>query len=327
MVRISYFTPLMNRRRFLLSTLALPLLGRAVAQAASDCVVHGAPPDRKWSWPTEEAACQRMFLIGDWGTRGALQHKVAAAMNTTAESRGSISAIISVGDNIYPSGVESADDPLWASSFEKVYTGPQLNVPWIAVLGNHDYRKRVLAQVEYGQRNKKWIMPSTYFSHVVADPSGVRTRLICLDTQQLLQRNDGWKDQLAWLDRELQNDHDAHWNLVIGHHPMRSYGHYKDNAWMLNELRPRFAKGGIDAYVCGHDHDLQIIDHPDDPFLCVVTGGGGGCRPTNWGEHTVAAATNGGFARWSATRERASFTLVNSNAELVGVAVRNVKQR
>lgn len=310
----------MNRRRFLLTSLTLPLWSRAIALAASDCVVNGAPDGKTWSWPTEDAAAQRMFLIGDWGTRGALQRRVAEAMTQAVKDRGAVEAIISTGDNIYPSGVDSADDPLWASTFEQIYASEQLNVPWVAVLGNHDYRKRVLAQVEYGRRNRNWVMPATYFTHRVTSPSGVRTRLICMDTQQLLQKADGWKEQMEWLDRSLQRDPADHWNLVIGHHPMRSYGHYRDNDWMLRELKPRFTHAGVDAYFCGHDHDLQIIDHPDDDLLCVVTGGGGGCRSTTWGQHTVAAATGGGFARWSATTSKASITLINARAELVGVA-------
>lgn len=46
----------------------------------------------------------------------------------------------SPGDNIYEEGVESVTDPLWSSRYCSVYTDPSiLDIPWYAILGNHDY--------------------------------------------------------------------------------------------------------------------------------------------------------------------------------------------
>jgi len=317
----------MNRRRFLAASLLLPLAGRTLLHAGDACAVHGAPAGLTWDWVTEEADRQRMFLIGDWGTRGSLQKRVAAAMEKVAAERGDISHVISTGDNIYPSGVESADDPLWASTFENVYTGPHLQVPWIAVLGNHDYRKRFMAQVEYGKINPRWVMPAPYFARRIKGAGELGTSVICLDTQQLLQKTDGWKDQLSWLEAELPKHTDSTWILVIGHHPIRSYGHYGNNAWLLSNVRPLLNQGRVDAYICGHDHDQQLIKYPDDTFHCLVTGGGGGCRSTAWGEHTIAAATNGGFAKWSASRNNAHLSLINAEGNPVGNVALRPQQR
>ena len=47
--------------------------------------------------------------------------------------------VVSVGDNFYEGGLNAADDPEFAQSFTDVYTHETLQVPWHAILGNHDY--------------------------------------------------------------------------------------------------------------------------------------------------------------------------------------------
>ena len=48
-------------------------------------------------------------------------------------------------------GLTSADDPAFNSSWANLYSDPNLQRPWHLVLGNHDYRGDVLAQVRSGQ--------------------------------------------------------------------------------------------------------------------------------------------------------------------------------
>jgi hypothetical protein len=58
------------------------------------------------------------LVVGDWGRDGRFgQREVAAQMGRTA-SDVAAAFIISVGDNFYPDGVTSTDDPRWQSSFE-----------------------------------------------------------------------------------------------------------------------------------------------------------------------------------------------------------------
>ncbi len=259
----------------------------------------------------------QLYLIGDWGSRSKTQRTVAEAMGALALQDGSPLRIISVGDNIYPNGVDSVDDPLWTSTFEDVYTQVGIkDVPWVAVLGNHDYRKSISAQIAYSKKNPRWIMPSQYFVQTLTGTSGATVALICLDTQMLLQKKTGWKDQLAWLEQSMAEQASATWKIVVGHHPMRSYGHYGDQDWMLKQVRPLMK--GADLYACGHDHDLQIIGHPEDGFHCIVTGAGGGCRSTRWGTRTIAAATNGGFVRLDFDQQLMNLALISANGAVVG---------
>lgn len=279
----------MNRRELLTALLALPIgLNRAFAA----CEVVGAPSSKPSV--VVPSALDSLFVIGDWGTGGSLQKKVARAMNETALAGAKPLAVVSVGDNIYPSGVQSATDGQWKSKYEDVYALSGLDgLDWIAVLGNHDYRGSVTAQIEYGKANRRWKMPAPYYVMPCVQRETILT-LFCLDTQQILQKTSGWKDQLAWLENELTKCNTP-WKVVVGHHPMRSYGHYQDQAWMLEHVKPLLDSARVQAYLCGHDHDLQIVKNQSDSFTCIVSGGGGGCRSTVWGRNTQAAWAGGGF--------------------------------
>lgn len=238
----------------------------------------------------------RFLVIGDWGTGGRQQRRVAKGMSAAAENN-ELTAIVSTGDNIYPSGVDSAYDAQWKSKFENIYNLPGLNVPWIAVLGNHDHRKNPDAQIEYGTVNSNWIMPSRFFAKSYANTKrGTTTKVafFCLDTQPIMADPSGAKVQLDWLDRAMRET-EATWKVVVGHHPIRSYGHYKDQSALIKYLKPILDERDADLYLCGHDHDLQVIEHPSDSFTCVVSGSGGGKRPTSRGNHSLFAQSIPGF--------------------------------
>ena len=134
----------------------------------------------------------------------------------------------------------------------------------------------------------------------------------------LLQKKPGWKEQLEWAEKTLAAQKSETWRLVVGHHPMRSYGHYGDQKWMLSQVKPIMEEHGADVYLAGHDHDLQIIDPPEDDFVSVVTGAGGGCRSTRWGEHSVAAATGGGFVRLDMDEKALRMTIITSGGGIIG---------
>lgn len=242
-------------------------------------------------------------------------------MDRVALDRGLPNAVVSTGDNVYPSGVKSAKDPLWTSTFEKIYHQESLQVPWWAVLGNHDHRGSISAQTEYSAINKRWNLPSRYYDHVFVGEAETRTALICLDTQQLLQRTTGWKEQLVWLKATFEKHKDVDYIIVNGHHPLRSYGHYQDQAWMIRDVKPLMDNYNATLYVCGHDHDLQIIDHPDDAFVCVVSGAGASCRTTSWGKHTKDAYAEAGFARVALGKNRGNVVLVPASDDQTDVHV------
>ena len=80
------------------------------------------------------------LVVGDWGRQGTYQDKeVADAMGKVAELSGA-SFVLSVGDNIYESGLANESDPWFGETFTKIYTHPGLaTLPWYTMLGNHEY--------------------------------------------------------------------------------------------------------------------------------------------------------------------------------------------
>ncbi len=272
----------MIRRRFLTTLAAFALVRPSRGLAA-------LAPAGAWE----------MYVLGDWGAGGSLQRQVADAMRARARKAGPPKIVLSTGDNIYPSGVASVDDPQWTTKYEKVYAG--LDVPWWAILGNHDHRGNVDAQVAYGTRNPRWNMPGRTWAKDFSIDAVTNLRLIALDTTPLLQKKDGWKEQLEFLERSLADAPAGSRRIVAGHHPLRSYGHYGDSDFLVRNVKPILDRHAVSLYCSGHDHDLQAIRHPQDAFGCLVSGGGGGTRPSKRGPHTKAMIDTGGFASVSVT--------------------------
>ena len=93
------------------------------------------------------------IAIGDWGRCGEFYQKEVAQQMAKASVSVDASFIVSTGDNFYPSGVASVNDPLWDRSFENVYYQFSLQKEWDVILGNHDYKTNPQAEVEYTQKS------------------------------------------------------------------------------------------------------------------------------------------------------------------------------
>ncbi|MEJ2207284.1 MAG: metallophosphoesterase, partial [Gemmatimonadota bacterium] len=127
----------------------------------------------------------RFVAMGDMGTGGPGQRKVAAVMAERARAE-PIQFWLTLGDNIYPAGVLSPDSPEWIEKFESVYSDPALQVPVHPTLGNHDYLGLPLAQVQRSDRSAVWDMPGRYyrFSRFLSD--GTEVAFFALDTEMIL---------------------------------------------------------------------------------------------------------------------------------------------
>ena len=107
--------------------------------------------------------------------------EVAAAVAERA-NRERYDFMLTVGDNFYPAGVFSTDDPQWTSAWEDVYDDPALDVPVYAILGNHDHSGFPLEQLKYARRNDRWTMPDLYYSWSERLADGTRVDFFALDT-------------------------------------------------------------------------------------------------------------------------------------------------
>jgi hypothetical protein len=132
-----------------------------------------------------------VFVLGDWGATlpnhctfpcegldEDAQSKVAIVMKERA-TRVNPQYVLNVGDNFYVGGLrQSCDAPpndsldetkaAFASAWTDMY-GPVADVPWLSVLGNHDYGGWRMdhgwpQQIGYSFVNHNWILPGRYYT-------------------------------------------------------------------------------------------------------------------------------------------------------------------
>ncbi len=241
------------------------------------------------------APSERFFVIGDQGTGKPGQFMVAQAMGLYAMANG-VDFVLTTGDNIYPAGVSSPNDPDWLSKFETPYSAPVLLVPFYASLGNHDHLGSVSAAVDYTSHSDQWTMSAPYATFTRTLGDGTDVQFFTLDTDPIAQGGGSAAAQLAWLQDALAAS-TARWKFAYGHHPIHSYGKHGDTKKMIEQVLPLLSAGGVDVYFCGHDHSMQLLDEPGGPLL-VVSGAASGVEnatPVKYGANTVYASTGGGF--------------------------------
>jgi acid phosphatase len=214
-----------------------------------------------------------VLVLGDWGTGEEGQRHVAR-MIAVIHGADPPDFVITVGDNFYPNGVESVDDPLWSRAFEDIYRGPFWDVlTFRPTLGNHDYEGDASAQLDYSNRNPRWDFPAPYYAYSVATPDGGRVLLMALDSEPIHRQKEGSRIQLQWVDSVLKHsDHDR--VVVYGHHPVVSDGPHGDSEEMLDEVLPLLLPGA-DVYLSGHDHVMDLRPLPGGLMQAVCGNGAG----------------------------------------------------
>jgi acid phosphatase len=227
------------------------------------------------------------FLVfGDWGRNGSKDQLAVATQMAIAAQAVKASFVISVGDNFYEHGVTSVDDPQWQSSFEKVYAASALQVPWWVILGNHDYQGSCEAQIEYHQTNPRWNMPARYYTRTEPIDEKTAVEFFYIDTTPMALagadekvaadplKQEKLAQQIAWLDAALAAS-TAAWKIVVGHHPVYSGGVHGDTPYVIKHVLPLLEKHQVQAYLNGHDHDLQHLQAGKVNLFCS----GGGSKP------------------------------------------------
>ena len=220
-------------------------------------------------------------IIGDWGREGAeKQREVGIQMGRSAEAIES-RLVISLGDNFYEDGVTGVADPQWVQSFEDIYAAPSLQTRWDVILGNHDYRGDVDAQIDYSSRSARWHMPARAFTRRETLTDGTTAEFFYIDTNPFITayrhsdvKIDGQDTdtQLKWLDGALGSS-TAKWKIVIGHHPIQTVtGGKRNTPELIARLDPLLRKHKVKIYINGHDHNFQYLDH--DGINYITNGAG-----------------------------------------------------
>lgn len=236
-----------------------------------------------------EPTAHHFLAIGDWGRQGHYnQTACAAAMAAVAVTRRS-EFVVSTGDNFYHDGLVNDTDPNFKESFTDVYSQKSLQVPWFAVLGNHDYHQNADAQLSPNLKaaDSRWNCARAFRLKKGSTGGGAGEPMIELfffDTNPWVQdyRDDVEKynfsgivadrsDPAQWvayetgvlaeLDAFLANS-TARWRVVVGHHPVYSYSQKHGSQPELARVGARLALERNVLYLNGHDHNLQHIAPP-----------------------------------------------------------------
>ncbi|KAH9261911.1 hypothetical protein BASA81_000567 [Batrachochytrium salamandrivorans] len=283
------------------------------------------------------------FLVfGDFGRDGfCCQRDVAWEMHRAAA--GLISFVVNTGDSFYVHGLRSAaKDEQVNTSFAHVYTtlGNLAQVPFYSVLGNHDYLGSA-PEVLKLNHTTQLRMDGRFYSRTFSQPdTGVVVLVVFLDTNpmiesykqrtyddhisgvlpnQMLHDEDfeqqwGQKvdEQVAFLEHEL-NHSSAHFNIVVGHHPIYSkqFAGMEDRSTLYERISPLLDKYRVDLYLSGHEHNLQAVRV--NFTLHLVSGAGSKMEPSNGHAKVDFYQTQSGFFHVSllAGRRRPQVTAVD----------------
>jgi len=304
----------------------IKLIGCGVA-----CVVVGCRSTGNSDLTNPQPNTVNMLVIGDWGVKGLLhQQAVANQMERYARTNQPY-CVISTGDNFYPTGVTDVTDSQWQESFEHVYSGPHLQIPFKAILGNHDYEHTAnpLAEIAYTKQSSRWQMPSRYFTEVVPIDAKTNLRLIYLDTNPFINEyrqnqaefpglaQQDTQRQLNWLDSTLRNSVEP-WKIVVGHHPIYSVGtDHGNQPELLNSLQPILTKYNVQLYLCGHTHTLQHISTGGKTDYIISGGGGAPLGNVSTSPSARFSTAQGGFAALSITSDSLDLRFINSSGDQI----------
>ena len=274
------------------------------------------------------AAGELNFLaLGDFGTGGTDQKKVAAAMQAFVSRAGiKPDALWMLGDNFYskdksPEGF-TTNSPRWKNEIEDMYPAAVFPGPLHAVLGNHDYHDNAggqNVQLAYAKKpGVRWHLPAKWY-RVDAGP----VTFLCLDSN--LPAVSGSKDkksgkpraslstakeaeQLAWFKAELAKPRGTY-TIVAAHHPLYSNGDHGDTKALIEQWDGLLQEHKVHAYICGHDHDLQHLEF-EGRFTSHLLSGGGGAktRPPKTDRKTPFFKQTYGFTHLAVSAGELRFT-------------------
>lgn len=254
----------MQRRRVPAAVLFLALIFGC--RAAGSAVVSGpavvqapqaaAPPIEL---PNKEGSL-KFGVLGDFGTGSREQYQMADQM-AKLHGRFPFEIVVTVGDNLY--GSERPQD--FVRKFETPYK-PLLDagVKFYASLGNHDAREQA--------RYKLFNMDGRTYYTFKAPKEDVRFFALESDYPK--------PEQIAWLERELDNSREK-WKIPYFHHPLYSSGgRHGSDLTLRRTLEPLFIKYGVSVVFTGHDHFYERIK-PQNGIVYFVVGAGGKLREGN----------------------------------------------
>lgn len=205
------------------------------------------------------------IAFGDYGEDRAEFRKLVGELRGKAYSRVQFVALL--GDCFYPKGVKSVKDPQFSIFKKFEFVAPN----FYPVLGNHDYgyTESPAAMIEYSKVNPRWKMPAKYYMErrrlVEESVSSGELCMYFIDTHVFE------KAQQNWLESSLATcQGNDKYRIIFGHYPVMSVGIYAHSGTTKRTyslLIPMMKKFKVDAYISGHEHQMQAFVHEGVHFI------------------------------------------------------------
>ena len=201
-----------------------------------------------------------VYCFGDAGSYSADLKYMISRLNNNINK-----IFVLAGDNFYPVGLNTNNEVEHWDKYHNVFKN--VNKPIYAILGNHDYYGNTMSQIY----SNNWSMPYYYYYRKngdigmwfldtqILDPGGSKNSS-CIELQDIVYNTHGensLKIQIQWLQQSLEEHKTDKYKIVFGHYPLISSGAYTNNELLIKILMPLFITHNVNAYVSGHDHNIQ----------------------------------------------------------------------
>lgn len=270
-----------------------------------------------------------LLVISDSGRNGYyFQRSIADLLGTAAEAIDP-EAVVAAGDVHHYGGVQSVSDPLWMTNYELIYSHPELMVPWLPILGNHEYRGNSNAVMEYSNVSRRWQMPSRYYTKTFTH-KGTSLRLVMIDTAPLISKyhNDAkaYPDaalqdanrQKQWLDSVLIAANEDY-VIVVGHHPI--YAETPKDEIERNDMRQQIDSilnaHKVDAYINGHIHNFQHVERKGSKVKYITNSSASLARKVKPIDGTVFCSSSEGFSVIAAGKKDLKIHFINRDGNII----------
>lgn len=212
---------------------------------------------------------QTICVIGDSGSGD----NNAIAVSSALESM-DCNQIRILGDIVYPSGIESAEDPLLQQNLLKPYQYfLKKKIPIFLILGNHDHKQNSTAWLKVAQQYPALKFPNFYYAEDRGEVCFINLDTSYYEKVYFMHER---QPQTAWLRKTLKKmANSCKFSIGTGHHPYRSSGSHGDASWLLSLFFEDELIGKIDLYLSGHDHHLSDEGTVNGTRL-LISGAGGG---------------------------------------------------
>ncbi len=125
--------------------------------------------------------------------------------------------------------------------------------------------------------------------------------------------------QRIWLEKTLKEaPANIKWKFVFGHHPVYTGGgrmKAPETIEMKNLFKPIFEKYHVNAYICGHDHNLQYIKPPDSLHYFVSGAGSELSKTVIHPEGGIYARAENGFMNFSVYANKLQVNIISYTGE------------